>query len=159
MPNAELPQRPSLEFLKTIAKDRLQLLRRSDPKARLATALLEVARDYGFSSWRALKKHVDDRGVPTARSMADFTAQMARLSKSVAKGVPMIHVPDVAHAIDWYVSIGFKELNRFEDDGEVNFGMVAFGGAELMLNMHGTRERMTSACGSTPIRWTRCTKR
>ena len=35
------------------------------------------------------------------------------------------------------VSIGFKELNRFDDDGEVNFGMVAFGEAELMLNMHG----------------------
>jgi catechol 2,3-dioxygenase-like lactoylglutathione lyase family enzyme len=70
-------------------------------------------------------------------SAAEFTARMAALSKSVAKGVPMIYVPDVAQALDWYVSIGFKELNRFDDDGMVNFGMVAFGNAELMLNMHG----------------------
>ena len=33
----------------------------------------------------------------------------------------MIYVPDVAQALDWYVSIGFKELNRFDDDGVVNF--------------------------------------
>lgn len=49
----------------------------------------------------------------------------------------MIHVPDVARTLDWYSSIGFKEINRYEDDGVVNFGMVSFGGAELMLNMHG----------------------
>ena len=62
---------------------------------------------------------------------------MASLAGSITKGVPMIYVPDVAEALDWYISIGFKELERFEDDGIVNFGMVAFGGAELMLNMHG----------------------
>src|SRR5262249_25495248 len=44
---------------------------------------------------------------------------------------------DVARALGWYASIGFKEINRVEDDGVVNFGMVAFGNAELMLNMHG----------------------
>ena len=49
----------------------------------------------------------------------------------------MITVPDVARALDWYVSIGFKELARYEDDGLVNFGMVSFGKAEVMLNMHG----------------------
>ena len=26
------------------------------------------------------------------------------------KGVPMITVPDVAEALDWYLSIGFKEM-------------------------------------------------
>jgi uncharacterized glyoxalase superfamily protein PhnB len=71
------------------------------------------------------------------QTAADFTARMVALSKSVAKGVPMIYVADVAQALDWYVSMGFKELNRFEDDGIVNFGMVAFGNAELMLNIHG----------------------
>ena len=49
----------------------------------------------------------------------------------------MIYVPDVARALGWYTSIGFKEIDRVEDDGVVNFGMVAFGGAEVMLNMHG----------------------
>ena len=74
---------------------------------------------------------------PRVQSAADFTARMSSLAKSVAKGVPMIYVPEVARALDWYVSIGFKELTRFDDDGLVNFGMVAFGNAELMLNMHG----------------------
>jgi uncharacterized glyoxalase superfamily protein PhnB len=62
---------------------------------------------------------------------------MSALAKSVAKGVPMIYVSDVARALDWYVSIGFTELRRFDDDGVVNFGMVAYGNAEMMLNMHG----------------------
>jgi len=50
-------------------------------------------------------------------------------------------VPDVAEALDWYTSIGFTEVARFADDGVVNFGMVSFGNAELMLNMHGTSGR------------------
>jgi hypothetical protein len=37
----------------------------------------------------------------------------------------------------WYTSIGFKEIARYEDDGQVNFGLLSFGKAELMLNMHG----------------------
>jgi hypothetical protein len=49
----------------------------------------------------------------------------------------MIYVPDVGRALHWYASIGFTETARYEDDGLVNFGMVSFGKAELMLNMHG----------------------
>jgi uncharacterized glyoxalase superfamily protein PhnB len=62
---------------------------------------------------------------------------MATLADSVKKGVPMIYVPDVARALDWYVSIGFTEITRFGDDGVVNFGMVSFGQAEVMLNGDG----------------------
>src|SRR5262249_15312477 len=75
--------------------------------------------------------------VPRAHGTPDFIARMTALATSVGKGVPMILVPDVAPALGWYASIGFKEINRVEDDGVVNFGMVAFGNAELMLNMHG----------------------
>jgi ankyrin repeat protein len=71
------------------------------------------------------------------QAASDFTARMSALAKSVTKGVPMIWVPDVARALEWYVSIGFKELSRYDDEGLVNFGMVAYGNAELMLNMHG----------------------
>jgi ankyrin repeat protein/uncharacterized glyoxalase superfamily protein PhnB len=74
---------------------------------------------------------------PRVHNVPDFTARMVALANSVTKGVPMIYVPDVARALAWYTSIGFKEINRFEDDDVVNFGMVAFGNAELMLNMHG----------------------
>jgi uncharacterized glyoxalase superfamily protein PhnB len=55
----------------------------------------------------------------------------------IKKSVAMLHVADVALALEWYASIGFKEIARYGDDGVVNFGMVSFGKAELMLNMLG----------------------
>ncbi len=58
-----LPPRPSLEHLKNEAKQRLKRLRAGDPHAKLAAAQLVVARQYGFSSWRPLKAHVDKRAV------------------------------------------------------------------------------------------------
>jgi ankyrin repeat protein/uncharacterized glyoxalase superfamily protein PhnB len=74
---------------------------------------------------------------PQTIAPSSFRESMARLAESIKKGVPMIFVPDVARALDWYTSIGFNEIARYEDDGLVNFGMVSFGKAELMLNMHG----------------------
>lgn len=65
MPNARLPERPSLEYLKKLAKERLAELRLSDPHAKLAAALLAVARDHGFPSWRALKSEVESRQTQT----------------------------------------------------------------------------------------------
>src|SRR5262249_22102343 len=47
--------------LKKLAKDRLQQLRTTDPSAKLADALLAVAREHGFPSWRALKAEVEER--------------------------------------------------------------------------------------------------
>lgn len=61
MANSKLPARPSLEYLKKLAKKRLQELRRTDPEAKLTSAQLEVAREYGFTSWRALNVQLDDR--------------------------------------------------------------------------------------------------
>jgi ankyrin repeat protein len=74
---------------------------------------------------------------PKTTAPSSLRASMAKLADSIKKGVPMITVPDVARTLEWYASIGFKELARYEDDGLVNFGMVSFGNAELMLNMHG----------------------
>ena len=54
-----LPDRPSLEYLKKLAKDRLPELRRVNPAARLADAQLAVAREHGFTSWRALRARLD----------------------------------------------------------------------------------------------------
>lgn len=59
-----LRTRASFEFLKTLAKERLSTLRATNPAARLADAQLAVARDYGFPSWRALKKELDHRRAP-----------------------------------------------------------------------------------------------
>jgi len=56
-----LPDRPSLEFLKNLAKDRLPEMRRANPAARLADAQLAVAREHDFPSWRALRAELDRR--------------------------------------------------------------------------------------------------
>lgn len=61
MTKSQLPERASLEYLKKLAKDRLAAMRRVDASAKLAAALREVARDHGFSSWRALKEEVEQR--------------------------------------------------------------------------------------------------
>lgn len=70
-----LPARPNLEHLKKQAKELLQLAQTEDAgagerfrslgieaaTARLADAQHVVAREYGFSSWRALKEHVESQ--------------------------------------------------------------------------------------------------
>lgn len=61
MSESKLPARPSLEYLRKLAKDRLRSLRHADGSAKLADALFEVARDHGFPSWRALKAEVERR--------------------------------------------------------------------------------------------------
>jgi ankyrin repeat protein/uncharacterized glyoxalase superfamily protein PhnB len=81
--------------------------------------------------------HAAGASQPQAIAPSSIAAGMAKLADSVKKSVPMIYVPDVRRALDWYTSIGFTETARFEDDGLVNFGMVSFGKAEVMLNMHG----------------------
>ena len=97
----------------------------------LAVAMLRGDRE----AMRVL--HAAGAAQPTTMAPSEFTKEMAGLADSVSKSVAMIYVPDVARALDWYASIGFKELARYEDNGLVNFGMVSFGKAELMLNMHG----------------------
>ena len=54
-----LPEHANLEWLRKQAKRDLQSLRDTNPSARLAEAQFRLATEYGFSSWRALKAHVD----------------------------------------------------------------------------------------------------
>ena len=54
-----LPDAPNLEWLRKQAKRHLDELRATNPTAKLADAQLELARQYGFPSWRALKSHID----------------------------------------------------------------------------------------------------
>ncbi len=53
------------------------------------------------------------------------------------KIVPMIHVPDVRATSGWYTSIGFKLVRQNEEDGEINWALLALGNSELMLNSGG----------------------
>ncbi|HVH58614.1 MAG TPA: ankyrin repeat domain-containing protein [Vicinamibacterales bacterium] len=54
-----LPDNPDIGWLRKQAKRRLEELRREDPQAQLARAQFELAQQYGFASWRALKAHVE----------------------------------------------------------------------------------------------------
>jgi uncharacterized glyoxalase superfamily protein PhnB len=50
---------------------------------------------------------------------------------------PMIHVPDVGAAVDWYTGIGFTVLRTSEEDGEPVWALLAFGSGRFMLNAGG----------------------
>src|SRR5262245_57940618 len=54
-----LPDAANLDWLRKQAKRRLKELRETRPDAQLADAQFEIAKQYGFASWRALKAHVD----------------------------------------------------------------------------------------------------
>ena len=56
---ASLPDNPNLDWLRKQAKRRLAELRDANPNAQLADAQFDVAKHFGFASWRALKAHID----------------------------------------------------------------------------------------------------
>jgi len=55
-----LPLRASVEWLRRAAKDRHAALCAADPDAPLHQAQLDIAREYGFPSWRAMIAHVEE---------------------------------------------------------------------------------------------------
>jgi hypothetical protein len=54
-----LPPRPNLEHLRNQARELLARARAQHPEWQLADAQFALARSYGFSSWPALKHHVE----------------------------------------------------------------------------------------------------
>ena len=100
MPDSKLPDHPSLEYLKKLAKSRLQQLRQGNPDTVLADALLDVAREYGFTSWRALKAQID-------------TTRARKIASPVMRFLP---VADLNRSIGFYRDVlGFEIKNQ--DDG------------------------------------------
>lgn len=81
-----LPPRPSLEWLRKTAKDRLEQLRTTQRTAKLADAQLAVAREYGFPSWRQLKARVDQLVAAAARTSAAPDAAVADFLRHVGAG-------------------------------------------------------------------------
>jgi hypothetical protein len=65
-----LPVRPSIEYLKKLAKQQVAALRREGQAASLARVQLALARKYGFPSWRKLKAHVEALERQAAQSNA-----------------------------------------------------------------------------------------
>ena len=94
-----LPDRPSLEFLKKLAKDRLPEMRRADPSARLADAQLAVAREHGFTSWRALRAELDRRLAPEPDHVVQLFAAIRGGDGAVVDRLLAAH-PALANARD-----------------------------------------------------------
>jgi uncharacterized glyoxalase superfamily protein PhnB len=58
--------------------------------------------------------------------------------------VPMIHVPDVRSTVDWYVDIGFKIVDTYDDGGEaLSFAILELGNSEVMFNQGGHTSTQT----------------
>lgn len=93
-----LPARPSLEYLRKLAKEKLRALRPADPAAKLAHAQLVVAREHGFASWRAIHAHVTAArqvNIPHVfrdAAKAIVRGDMADLRKHLAAYPPVVHV-------------------------------------------------------------------
>ncbi len=81
-----LPARSNLDWLRKTAKQHLREMRTRQPDSRLAGAQLAVARTYGFSSWRALKAHIDAQLRTAAESPAPEDSQVAQFLRDVRTG-------------------------------------------------------------------------
>ena len=55
----KLPERPSLDQLRTQAKELVKTTRPTNPKYRLSQAQRDLAREYGFPSWPRLAAHIE----------------------------------------------------------------------------------------------------
>jgi ankyrin repeat protein len=75
-----LPDKPNLDWLRKQAKRRLDELRRSNPDAQLSDAQFDLARQYGFPSWRALKAHIESLAIEGRLIQAARTGDVETLT-------------------------------------------------------------------------------
>ncbi|HSJ64375.1 MAG TPA: ankyrin repeat domain-containing protein [Gemmatimonadaceae bacterium] len=143
MPHAKLPERASLEYLKKLAKDRLRAMRGADPNVKLAAAQLAIARDHGFSSWRALKAEVERRATDPAHRFLDACA--AGDAESVA--ALLAEHPALATAVD----------DRRTHDGWTALHTAAFAGratvVRLLLRHGADPHAREQGDNTTPLHW------
>ncbi len=78
-----LPLRANLEWLKKLSKERLDALRASQADVKLSEAQRAVAQEYGFSSWRKLKTHVQQ-----VREQLDTVVPADVRRRAAAESVP-----------------------------------------------------------------------
>ena len=118
-----LPNRPSLEFLKKEAKTLLESMQRTDTGVQLADAQYALARDYGFDSWPKLKAHVESVAMSpfTGRWVADV-ARSKRHPANQFRSATMVFAVDgnTVNIADESVDEAGKTLrtrNTIEADG------------------------------------------
>jgi ankyrin repeat protein len=124
MPKNELPERASLEYLRKLAKDRLDELRTKDPKARLSDAQLLVARDHGFASWRALKAEVDRRNADDTQRFlqACHTGDIATARDILDRDPTVVNARHSSGSTALHAALSWPELVRLliERGADVN---------------------------------------
>jgi ankyrin repeat protein len=86
-----LPDNPDIRWLRKQAKRRLEELRKEDPQAQLARAQFELAQQYGFASWRALKAHVEALTLDGQLFDAARTGDAARLAALLDEHPARLH--------------------------------------------------------------------
>jgi catechol 2,3-dioxygenase-like lactoylglutathione lyase family enzyme len=117
-----LPARPSIEQLRKRAKERLAILRTTDPASKLADAQFLIAREHGFDSWPTLVDHVSR--IDPRRAEPQITAPVSR----------RLGARDIARtSAFWRDVLGFQEGERAADGGiELTSGRarIHFGGTD-----------------------------
>ena len=86
-----LPDAPNLDWLRKEAKRRLEQLRASNATAQLADAQFELAKQYGFTSWRALKAHIDSLSVEGQLFQAARAGDVATVRKLLDEHPNKLH--------------------------------------------------------------------
>lgn len=71
-----MPARPNIEFIKNEAKRRLSVLRANDPELKLTSVQFDIAREYGFSSWRALRTALEHTSPFTMEAVGDWIGHL-----------------------------------------------------------------------------------
>jgi ankyrin repeat protein/catechol 2,3-dioxygenase-like lactoylglutathione lyase family enzyme len=69
----------------------------------------------------------------------EFEARISALAESVTRVTPMIRVPNVRKAVEWYRAIGFELEGQHEVDTDEAWAGMSFGGAYLMFVPRGTK--------------------
>lgn len=87
-----LPETPSVDFLRQEAKDLLGAIRETEPDATLSVAQRALAEGYGFASWAELKAEVERRRAAGAKVAPDIGAELAARFDLGRPARPLGHV-------------------------------------------------------------------
>ncbi|WP_284943594.1 DUF3471 domain-containing protein [Acidisoma cladoniae] len=101
----KLPERASLEHLRTEAKACLKKMLTSNSAAKLAAAQRAVARAYGFTGWRQLRTYISEH--PPAKPLDEAPTEI-RARLLLQQAAPREEVPIDPALLDCYV--GFYQL-------------------------------------------------
>lgn len=124
-----LPDSANLEWLKKTAKQQLRTWQAEGRDAKLADAQLAVARQYGFSSWRALRAELSPKH-------GEYRAVSA--NEPVGPCSPLFIVGNLARSIEHYTKkMGFECRFRGPEADDEYFAIVGRGSAQIMIKEIG----------------------